>query len=72
MLIGPLASEFATLIALLAGLIAVCGFLAHAGPVLAGAPEEKIREATVLGGIAGLALGAGVVVLSAIINGVIA
>lgn len=64
-LLGPIAVEMATAIGLLAGLIAVCGFLANAGPTLSGAPEEEIREATVAGGLAGFRFGLGVVVLSA-------
>jgi hypothetical protein len=71
-LIGPLVSEFATVVGFLAGMIAVCGFIAHSGPVLSGDSEEDIRQATVIGGMAGLGLGLFVAVLSAIISRVIA
>jgi len=67
-LVGPLAGEFAAIVGLLAGLIAVSGFIAHSGPVLAGRSEKRVREATVRGGLAGLVFGAFVVVLSAIIS----
>ena len=70
-LVGPLASESAGLVGLLAGLIAVGGFIAHSGPALAGGSEKRIREATVQGGLAGLATGLVVVVLSAIMEMVI-
>lgn len=71
-LLGPIAVEMATAIGLLAGLIAVCGFLANAGPTLSGAPEEEIREATVAGGAGRLSLWFGCSFLSAIAARVIA
>jgi hypothetical protein len=52
---------------LVIGSIAVGGFIAHAGPVLAGDSEEEIRKATVSGGLTGLRLWLFVVVLSAMI-----
>jgi hypothetical protein len=67
-IIGPLASESATVVGFLAGLIAVCGFIAHSGPVLAGGSEKRVRQATVIGGLGGLAAGLLVVVLSAILR----
>ena len=63
---ASIASDFATGVAVLAGLIAVGGFLAHAGPVLGGDTEAAVRQATVKGGLAGLGVGVVVVVLSAI------
>jgi hypothetical protein len=71
-LLGPIVGEFATGAGLLAGMIAVCGFIAHAGPTLSGASEEEIRQATVTGGMAGLGIGVFVVVLSAILGRVVA
>jgi hypothetical protein len=71
-LLGPIVAEFATAAGLLAGMIAVCGFIAHAGPTLSGASEKEIRQATVIGGMAGLAIGSFVVVLSALLGRVIA
>jgi hypothetical protein len=62
---GSVVSEFATSVGLLAGLIAVGGFIAHAGPVLLEHGEERIRQATVVGGLVGLSVGAFVMVLSA-------
>jgi hypothetical protein len=70
--IATLASDFATGIGLRAGAIATGGFLAHARPVLSGASESRVQRATVRGGLVGLALGALVNVLSAILDMVIA
>lgn len=53
---------------LLAALIVVSGFVAHARPALRGASEEELREATTIGGIAGLAIGSVVMVLSAVLD----
>ena len=63
---ASIASDLGTAVGVLAGLIAVGGFLAHAGPVLDGASEDDVRQAMVKGGLAGFSLGAVVVVLSAI------
>jgi hypothetical protein len=68
--VGPLATELAAVVGLLAGLIAVSGFIAHSGPVFAGDSEERIRKATVGGGLAGLGLGLFVILLSAILTAV--
>lgn len=59
---------FATLAGLLAGSIAVGGFLAHIRPALSGASEAELREATVVGGTIGLGVGVFVVVLSAFLD----
>jgi hypothetical protein len=71
-LLGPLVGELAAVVGFLAGAIAVGGFLAHAGPVLAGDPEDEIRQTTVFGGMAGLSLGLLVMLLSAIFSRVTA
>jgi hypothetical protein len=63
---ASIASEFGTAVGVLAGTIAVGGFLGHVGPALGGAPEHEIRRATAKGGLAGLVPAALVVVLSAI------
>jgi hypothetical protein len=63
--VGSIASQFAEGFGLSAAAIAVCGFLAHAGPALAGADEKKLRNATVVGGLAGLCFAVFVIVLSA-------
>jgi hypothetical protein len=47
-------------------MIAVGGFVGHAPSVLDGASDREIRQATVIGGLAGCMVGAFVVVLSAI------
>ena len=66
-LVGSLVGELAAVVGLLAGLIAVGGFIAHADPVLANDSEQSIRKATVDGGLTGLRMGIVVVVLSAIL-----
>jgi hypothetical protein len=72
MLLGPIAGEFAIGVGLLAGMIAVCGFIAHARPTLSRASAREIRAATVIGGLAGLGIGLLVVVLSVIAGRVVA
>jgi hypothetical protein len=62
---GPVVGEFAMVVGLLAGTIAVGGFIAHVPQALSDASESEIRKATVLGGSAGLCLALVVVVLSA-------
>jgi poly(3-hydroxybutyrate) depolymerase len=64
--IGSIASDLGTAVGVVAGMIAVGGFIAHAPKVLARAPEKDVQVATVLGGLVGCWLGAFVVVLSAI------
>jgi hypothetical protein len=64
--IASFAGEFATAVGIVAGMIAVGGFIGHAPSVLDGAPDREIQQATVSGGIAGGSVGALVVVLSAI------
>lgn len=66
LVIGSIASDFAVLVGLAAGLIAVGGFLGHAPLVLRGSTEARIRKATVVGGLAGSALGLSIMLLSAI------
>jgi len=66
--IGSIASESGTAIGVLAGMIAVGGFLAHAPRVLFGAPAAEVQRATAIGGLAGFGFGALVVFLSAIVS----
>ena len=54
--LGSLIVDATTEVGLLAGLIAVCGFLNHAAPALRGADEEMLREATVRGGLGGIVI----------------
>ncbi|HEU5142195.1 MAG TPA: hypothetical protein VFU04_03455 [Solirubrobacterales bacterium] len=63
--LGTLFLDAAVGAGLLAAAIAVGGFLAHAGPTFFGATEREIREATVIGGLAGLFLAIALIVLSA-------
>lgn len=60
-------SQFAVIVGLLAGSIAVGGFLGHAGPTLAVWREDELRLATVVGGLWGLAIATFVIVLSVFI-----
>jgi hypothetical protein len=53
---GSIVADWATGIGLAAGLMAICGFLAHAKPVFRRADESEIRIATVMGGLGGLAI----------------
>jgi hypothetical protein len=68
MVIGSIASQFASGFGLTAAAIAVFGFLAHAKPALAGASERRLRSATVIGGLGGFVFAVLVVVLSALIG----
>jgi hypothetical protein len=65
---ASIASDFATGVGLLAGMIAVVGFLAQAGPARAGDAERKVRRATLAGGLLGFVAGAAVIVLSAFVG----
>jgi hypothetical protein len=62
--IASLMSSSATGVGLVAAAIAVGGFLAHAGPALSGADEQRLRKATVRGGIGGIVIAACVILLS--------
>jgi hypothetical protein len=68
MLVGALVAQIATLVGLLAGGIAVGGFLGHAGPSLAAKSDQELRQATTRGGLVGLAAALLLVVLSAIVS----
>ena len=57
MVVGTIFGELSSAAGFIAATVAVCGFLAHAPrPALAREPEAELRRATVLGGLAGLAL----------------
>jgi hypothetical protein len=64
--IGSIAGDFATAVGILAGMIAVGGFVGHAPSVLDRASDREIQQATVVGGLTGGVIGILVVVLSAI------
>jgi hypothetical protein len=68
LVLGSFMGDFGAAVGVLAGMIAVTGFLAHAGPALSGASEEEVRRAMVRGGLGGFAGGSFVVVLSAFIS----
>jgi hypothetical protein len=68
LVLGSVAGDFGVGVGVLAGMIAVTGFLAHAGPTLGGASEAEVRRAMVRGGLAGFTVGAVVIVLSAFIS----
>ena len=65
---GSILSNAATGLGMTAAAIAVFGFLAHIGPALSGAGEKELREATLTGGVIGLAFSGLVIVLSAFID----
>ena len=52
--VGTVLSQSATIVGLMAGTIAVGGFIAHAGPALSGQHDEGLRRATTIGGLGGL------------------
>jgi hypothetical protein len=64
---GSILDQLAALSAFTATAVALGGFLGHARPALRGDGEEKLRRATVHGGLFALGGVAGVVVLSAIL-----
>jgi len=53
---------------MMAAAIAVFGFVAHVKPALANAGDRRLREATVVGGLAGLVVSLLVMVLSAFVG----
>ncbi len=65
---ASIAGSFAAGVGLLAGSIAVFGFVAQAYPALSGAGDWEVRRAVAKGGLLGLAIGGFVIVLSAIIG----
>jgi hypothetical protein len=65
---ASIASEFAAGVGLLAGAIAVFGFVAQVSPALSGAGDWRVRRAVARGGLFGLGIGCLVIVLSAIIG----
>lgn len=65
MLGGAFLSQSATIVGLMAGGIAVGGFLGHAGPSLSGGSELKLRRGTTTGGLVGLSFAVLLVALSA-------
>jgi hypothetical protein len=65
LVIGSIASDFAAAVGLLAGTIAVAGFLGHVRPALSGASEEAVRRAMARGGLGGGMLAVFVMLLSA-------
>ena len=56
--IGSIVGDAAFGTGFMAAAIAVCGFMAHAHPVLTGKGEEAVRVATVVGGLVGLGVSA--------------
>lgn len=64
MLGTDLLTQSATVVGLLAGCIAIGGFLGHARPSMAGEPESVLRRETTVGGLIGMGLAGGVIVLS--------
>jgi len=65
---ASIAAGAATAFGMMAASIAVFGFVAHVKPALSNAGDRRLREATVIGGVAGLAVSLFVMVLSAIVK----
>lgn len=68
MVIGSIIGTATTATGLMAAAIAVGGFVLHVVPALSSAPDERLRRATVIGGLCGLAVALLVIVLSAFID----
>ena len=68
MIIASLMSYAASASGLTATAIAIGGFLAHVRPALSGADEQRLRSATVKGGIWGSGVAVVVIVLSAAVD----
>jgi hypothetical protein len=60
--VGSIVGDIAAGVGLVGGMIAICGFLMHAKPVLERQDEIRIRIATVVGGITGFAMGCLIVI----------
>gem|GEM_PF-867651 len=68
MLASDFLSQSATIVGLMAGCVAVGGFIGHAGPSLSGAPAAELRRLTTVGGIGGLCASLVIIVLSVCVN----
>jgi hypothetical protein len=65
---GTFLGHFAVTVGLVAGMIAVGGFLGHVRPALARRREDEMRRMTAIGGLVGLSGAVGIVVLSVFIG----
>lgn len=52
----------------IAAAIAIGGFIAHAGPALAGRDDQALRFATVVGGLAGLTVATIITIVSVLVG----
>jgi hypothetical protein len=68
MFVGALVGQIATIVGLMAGGIAVGGFIGHARPSLLGKPDLELRQMTTIGGLVGLMLSVLVIVLSVVLQ----
>jgi hypothetical protein len=66
--VSALLGQIATIVGLMAGGIAVGGFLGHARPSLNGEPDVELRRMTILGGLAGLAAVGVLIALSVVVG----
>jgi heme/copper-type cytochrome/quinol oxidase subunit 1 len=66
--VGSIIQAASTDAGLMAASIAVGGFVLHVIPALSGAPDHRLRRATVTGGLWGLAVAFLIIVLSAFID----
>jgi hypothetical protein len=66
------ASDFlgqsATIVGLIAGCVAIGGFLGNVRPSMFGAVDSELRRATTVGGLIGLGMAIGLIVLSVSVN----
>jgi hypothetical protein len=68
MVSATLMADSATAFGLTAAATAVCGFVAHARLSLSGADERRLRRATTVGGMGGIAIAGLLIVLSAVLK----
>ncbi|MGN6203082.1 MAG: hypothetical protein ACTHNY_11850 [Solirubrobacterales bacterium] len=66
--VGSLINDAASGAGLVAACIAVCGFLLQAPSALAKADDKSVRAATVVGGLAGLVLGIGLIAIAVMVG----
>jgi hypothetical protein len=66
--VSALLGQIATIVGLLAGGIAVGGFLGHVRPSLNGESDAELRRATTLGGLVGLVIIGVLIALSFVVG----
>lgn len=68
MFAGAFLGQLATIVGLMAGGIAIGGFLGQAGSSMSGNRESELRRDTTVGGLIGMGLATGLSVLAVFVN----